>query len=373
MPRYWPIRAFDEPARTRTLERLLDLRRALDQKVAATRANNLLLATWNIRDFDSNSFGHGPRLPESLHYISEILSHFDLIAVQEVNRDLGPLRRLLYLLGDEWSYIVTGVTEGVSGNGERMAFVFNTRRVSFTNLAGQIVLPRTRLVTTPGEDSGEGLQFARAPYIASFQAGWFKFNLCTVHIYFGSDSGERLQRRIEEIRRIVGHFQFLQQREVADYILLGDFNIMHPEHRTMEALVDNGFRIPASLQGFSTNLSQNRFYDQIAFMQHDKRLEFGSAGVFDFRDAVFRDADFEAYRDSMPPERRDFHESGNRRGQPRTEAEQRDYYNRQWITWQMSDHLLLWVELKVDFTNHYLESLKPGEVPLADLDADEDD
>ena len=27
--------------------------------------DSLLLATWNIRDFDSNRFGHGPRLPES--------------------------------------------------------------------------------------------------------------------------------------------------------------------------------------------------------------------------------------------------------------------------------------------------------------------
>lgn len=364
MPRYWPIKEYPDTDRVRILERILDLRAALDEKVALARPDSLLLATWNIRDFDSNKFGHGPRLPESFHYLAEIIARFDLVAIQEVNRDLAPLRRLLHLLGEDWDYIVTAVTEGVSGGEERMAFLFNTKRVRFTNLAGQVVLPRTRLVSSPGM-TGDGLQFARAPYLASFQAGWFKFNLSTVHIYFGKDSGDQLERRIQEIRRIAGHFKELQGKEPADYILLGDFNIVSPQHRTMEALNDNGFEIPAALQGFRTNLGKNKYYDQIAFRQHDRRLEFGSAGVFDFRDGVFREADFGAYHDRMPPHLRDFHVRGARKGQPRTEAEKRAYYNREWITWQMSDHLLLWVELKVDFTNDYLNSLRPGETPLA--------
>jgi endonuclease/exonuclease/phosphatase family metal-dependent hydrolase len=364
MPRYWPIRSYPNPVRKRTLERLLELRRVLDKKVAPIRSHNIMLATWNIRDFDSNKFGHGPRLQESFHYLAEIVSRFDLVAIQEVNRDLEPLRRLLHLLGPDWSYIVTGVTEGISGNDERMAFVFNTARVRFTNLAGQVVLPNTQLVTSGGA-AGSGLQFARAPYLASFQGGWFKFNLATVHIYFGEDSGPALDRRIDEIRKIARHFNNLQKKEVADYILLGDFNIVSPQHKTMEALRANGFTIPQPLQDFRTNLGADKFYDQIAFKQHDKRLEIGSAGVFDFRDAVYRDQDFDAYFDSMPPAKRDFHERGAKKGKPRNDAEKRAYYNREWITWQMSDHLLLWVELKVDFANDYLVSLMPGEEPLA--------
>ena len=239
----------------------------------------------------------------------------------------------------------------------------------FTNLAGQVVLPKAYLVTPTGGASNGGLQFARAPYVASFQAGWFKFNLCTVHIYFGKDSGAALERRIDEINKVAAHFKRLQAKEAADYILLGDFNIVSPEHRTMLALSRNGFKIPEPLQDFTTNLGKNKHYDQIAFKQHDKRLEFGSAGVFDFRDAVFRDddEDFNAYFKNMPPKQRDVHSSGRKKGQRRTKAEQRAYYSREWITWQMSDHLLLWVELKVDFTNDYLGSLKPNAEPLADL------
>lgn len=366
MPRYWQISKYRNPELNRTIERLLKLRKVLDTKVPPSQPDSILLATWNIRDFDSNRFGHGPRLQESFHYIAEIIARFDLVAVQEVNRDLEPLRRLLFLLGPEWDYIVTGVTEGISGNEERMAFLFNTNRVSFTNLAGQIVLPRARLVTVPGDTGGGGLQFARTPYIASFQAGWFKFNLCTVHIYFGSEHGEALGRRVDEIRQIAGHFKMLQEKEPVDYILLGDFNIVSPRHQTMEALVDNGFSIPDVLQNFKTNLSKNKYYDQIAFKHHDKRLEFGRAGALDFRDAVFGENDFDKYYNSMPAAFRDFHTRGNRKGTPRSDQEKREYYNKEWITWQMSDHLLLWVELKVDFTNHYIESLKPGRTPLAD-------
>jgi hypothetical protein len=86
--------------------------------------------------------------------------------------------------------------------------------------------------------------------------------------------------------------------------------------------------------------------------------------VLAYAGSVFRDddGDFAAYFDHMPPNLRDFEGAA-----PRSEAEQRAYYADQWRTWQMSDHLLMWVQLKVDFTEDYLESLKPGHEPLADL------
>lgn len=360
MPRYYQIKTYEEKLRKRILEKSLNLRMALDKSVPKVKPDSFLLATWNIRDFDSNKFGHGPRLPETYHYLAEIIARFDLVALQEINRDLKPLASLVWLLGPEWDYIVTGVTEGSGGNEERMAFVFNRNRIKFTNLAGQVVLPKDKLLTS------DGLQFARMPYVASFQAGWFRFNLCTVHIYYGNDSGPELERRIQEIEGIAQYFKRLNERESGDYILLGDFNIKSPEHRTREALVKNGFYIPPSLQSFTTNLSKDKYYDQIAFKQHDKRLEFGEAGVFDFREGVFGEDDFETYYEFMPPKFRDFHTKGKKKGRALSEAEKRDYYNKEWITWQMSDHLLMWTELKIDFTNAYLNSLLPGREPLAD-------
>ena len=38
----------------------------------------------------------------------------------------------------------------------------------------------------------------------------------------------------------------------------------------------------------------------------------------------------------------------------------KSYYKTKFRTIQMSDHLPLWVELKVDFSEQYLEELKQG-------------
>jgi hypothetical protein len=203
--------------------------------------------------------------------------------------------------------------------------------------------------------------------MVAFQAGWFKFNLCAVHIYYGDDSGPKLARRVREIREIAKFFAKRQQKEVEDYILLGDFNIVSPEHQTMQALEAEGFVVPANLKRERSNLKGDKHYDQIALKVSEKRLEIGASGVFRFATSVFRDTDddFAAYFDRMPAAKRDFHDRGSRQGQPRTPAEQREYYLEEWRSWQMSDHLLMWVQLKVDFTDAYLNSLRPGETPLS--------
>ena len=43
------------------------------------------------------------------------------------------------------------------------------------------------------------------------------------------------------------------------------------------------------------------------------------------------------------------------------------YYKTVWRSFQLSDHKPIWVELKVDFTNDYLDSLRPQKEPLADF------
>ena len=109
--------------RTRCAERLLAMRKRLRDVRSRKSEGSLLLATWNIRDFDSNYYKFGHRLPETFFYIAEIISCFDLVALQEINRDLSALNRVMEILGREWDYIVTDTTEGRGGNGERMAFV----------------------------------------------------------------------------------------------------------------------------------------------------------------------------------------------------------------------------------------------------------
>ena len=123
-------------------ERLLALRHDLRQKITdKRRADSLIVASWNLVAFD----GGRPRLDESFHYLAEIISCFDICALQEIKPDLGPLKRLIWLLGPNWDYFVTDAGHHEGANSERMAFVYNTDKVFFRKLVGEIVFPRSAL------------------------------------------------------------------------------------------------------------------------------------------------------------------------------------------------------------------------------------
>ena len=140
----------------RTAGRLLALRQALRGHIFTHRPDVvsqfdrddhkwLRIATWNIREFDSKKYGG--RMEESIYYIAEIISHFDLIALQEVRDNLQALENVMYILGhNDWDYIATDVTEGTSGNRERMVFVFNTKKVRFKNISGEITLEKNNRI-----------------------------------------------------------------------------------------------------------------------------------------------------------------------------------------------------------------------------------
>jgi endonuclease/exonuclease/phosphatase family metal-dependent hydrolase len=406
------------------------------------------IATWNIREFDSNSYGQ--RSQESKAYLAEIISHFDLVALQEIRHDLDALEDVKRLLGPNWGYIATDVTEGSSGNQERMAFLYNRDKVWFRNVAGELTLPKGSRVTDPFGDrfmieggpeldlpigeilqsptglktdtlasgktklkedveiplpagtkvtlpvdtilrfaknaqvpltSQDGIdipatahpklpgaaeivlppnsivggsqQFARTPFIVSFQTGWLKINLATVHIYYGSGKAGMEQRK-DEIRRLS---QLLSDRAKSDsdsdadsyFIALGDFNIVSRDHETMQALKTNDFMIPEPLQSIpGSNVKGDKFYDQIALWDGESkrrksytRIMPFRAGVFDFFEVVYRLDEENIYRPFMK-------KPGS--------AESYASYSA-WRTHQMSDHLPMWVELRIDFAEEYLQEV----------------
>lgn len=322
---------------------ILGLKKGMrDNKIPLkTTSDSLLLATWNLREFDSNKKKNGPRLEEAFYYIAEVISGFDIVALQEIGQDLGPLKKLLRILGPGWDFLVTDVTEGTSGNGERMSFVYDRSKVVFTNIAGEIVLPEKK--------KKDVRQFARSPYLVSFQAGWLKLNLCTVHIYYGS--GKTIQRRITEIGNISEFFKKRALKEKENYILLGDFNIVGRQDETMKALLKGGFRIPPELQKTKgSNLDKSKFYDQIVYRDKKGDIQFtGNAGVFDFYQHVFRDDEMKQYKF-------DYNMLRKHNGKKKVTKLTPKAFNL-WKTYQMSDHLPLWVEFKIDFSEQYLESL----------------
>lgn len=109
--------------------------------------NTLLLATWNLRDFGrKGARGYGERTLESLYYIAAFISAFDLVAVQEVNDDLDLFNTLRGILGRNWDFIATDTSPGKAGNDERMVFLFDTRKVRFRSIAGEITLLEEELI-----------------------------------------------------------------------------------------------------------------------------------------------------------------------------------------------------------------------------------
>ncbi|MDR0796940.1 MAG: endonuclease/exonuclease/phosphatase family protein [Tannerella sp.] len=366
MPYYKPIkRVKDQEERVRIAEKLLTLRSQLDDEIPQkTATETLLLATWNIREFGDN------RRTESLHFIAEIISRFDLVAVQEVARQLDGIVKLMSYLGPTWDYIVTDSSEGTAGGGERMAFIYDKCKVRFKNIAGELVLQQTNLIKANKKvnnkvtDMIEHLQFARTPFCVAFQAGWFQFNLATVHIYYGSATDTQIEeRRLKEIEKAVDFLSKRANDEGISYILLGDFNIPNCKTDYMKALQKKKFFVPDAIKVHPSNIGKSKHYDQIAFnikLEDDMDIfdkKNQKAGAFDFTKSVYTIDDFTIYRPFFSENALMIKDSKTKVLRLKTEEELKKYYLSDYRTFEMSDHLPLWVELKIDFSNQYLKGL----------------
>lgn len=356
---YYDVDKTRDPART--ADRLLQLRRnMIAEGIPPRNPDTTLIATWNIREFDSNAYG--ARSLECLYYMAEICSKFDIIAIQEVREKLEALDRVRKIMGKGWRYIVSDVSEGTPGNRERMAFLYDSNKVKFTGLVGEIVVPPIEV-----KENGKTVrydparQLYRTPFLVGFQSGWTTLQLCTVHILYGEDEADNPDRaqEISAVAKFLAARATEGQMEDANLVLLGDFNIYDPGDITMKAITDAGFVIPKELQDVpATNTGKKkRHYDQIAVMPQMWRMEMtGKAGVFDFYNTVYRDVpeDQAAY----VPEMGEAYNVSSK-GKARTKSGKTTYYRTYWRTHQMSDHLPMWIEIRSDYSKEYLQEFVP--------------
>jgi endonuclease/exonuclease/phosphatase family metal-dependent hydrolase len=300
--------SFDDPAAPPAVrQEMAGLRSALDTQVPRKRTlrRNLLVATWNIKDFCSltEKWQAGPadtpkRDQRALWAIAEIVSRFDIVALQEVGGDLRALRTLMKTLGPAWRFLMTDVSRGSAGGGERMAFVFDASRVELSGLAGELVVPPEWLDRIAPDALRR--QFARTPYAVSFQAGGATLILVTMHVLYGNAAAERVPE-LKAIAEWMADWARQVNRWHHNLVLLGDFNIDRHGDALWQAFTSTGLTVPPALHAVKRSIfadgaqpALDKFYDQIAWFVGGQGqlldLNLAAAGGFDFVPYLYRDS-----------------------------------------------------------------------------------
>ena len=307
------------------------------------------MASWNLKEF-----GHTTqRLEETYFYIAEIISAFDLVAVQEIKSTLNDLNLLMRLLGQEWGYLVNDITEGVDGNSERSAYIFNRKRVELAGLAGEIVLWDELTRNSPVK------QLKRTPYITGFRAGWKTFSMINLHLHPGDQDADLLYRRAEVTLLTQALQEKIRRGRMwnENLVLVGDFNLYKGANKddlTIAALSQAGYRQVEGLVGKDTNASQSDAYDRF-FLTSNKYFTLAkniqgkeNGDVFNPFKYVFRDGQEQVYKDVM----RTQYTGSKSLDDPATLA---SYYRNRWRRNQLSDHFLIWFEMVIDSSDEFLE------------------
>ncbi len=292
---------------------------------------SLIIGSWNLHKL-GRYFDHWTELEpgdrkspkrnlRSLAVIAEVIKRYDVIALQEIMADTSALRFIMeQFLGMHWAALLTDVTSGDKGLSERLAFIYDTRRVTLSGLSGELVLK-------PASDGLFVQQFDRTPYMVGFRAAGEHFTLLTAHIRYGENSADRLpeirkfaQHTAEEIRDRTRKGYSLEEPNL---IVLGDFNIdKRVGNPLFDAFIETGLWVPESLRNLKTTAGKSaKYYDQIAWFRDDFELRpTGAAGTIDFAGAVFPELSL---------------------GQ---------------MSHRVSDHLPLWVELATDRSEEAMAS-----------------
>ena len=279
------------------------------------------IATWNIRHW-----GQKKRKKCSLHFIAEILNQFDLISVVELRRNVSELKYVLDLLGEYWDVVFSDYIPDAGGNKERIAYIFDTRAVQFTGMAAETDGPRKKNRTTGVYEPK--FSWWRKPYMASFKAGSFDFVALSVHIQWGTKAGRK--KALEELAKWVKSYMKDEYRVDRDIILMGDFNIDSFKSELYKAISKYGLRAPDAIiqSEFGSNLAKEKRYDQI--LHHP--VQTGSVftdhgGVVDY---------YKGNHKSLLPYK---------------------HLTKYEFTYELSDHLPLWVQLNIDTADEEVDQL----------------
>lgn len=293
-------------------------------KIPSSKLDETLnIATWNIR-----VFGGKPRTEAAIHYLAEILGQFDIIGIVELRENLEDLARVLKILGPYWRAVYSDMIPDPGGNRERIAYLYDKRAATFNGLAAEANEPRKK----KGLEYLPEKSFWRAPYVASFRAGNFDFVVLTTHVRWG-DSDTARTAELAMLADWIEGKRREKYSEDKDIIVMGDFNIPSRTDDMFRAITKHGLQIPNALLGceHGSNLEKDKRYDQILHYSNYPTNFTNSGGVLDFYIGP------QHVKELFP-----------------------DGLTKSAFTYQMSDHLPLWMQINTDIDGQQLEQIIRG-------------
>jgi endonuclease/exonuclease/phosphatase family metal-dependent hydrolase len=255
-----------------------------EARVPRRKSGRLLVASWNIARLGGNE-----RRDEDYKLLATMIGWFELVALQEVRDNLAGLRAIQANLPRPFRVLFSDS----AGNNERMAFVYDSRKVSPLEEIGEIGFSPRELAAVRKAKVGRPFQsFDRTPHLAAFEAERARFLLANVHLYYGSAT--ELARRAAEAFAVASWAERRQGEKhtyTKNVLALGDFNLPRadPTDAIYQALVTKGLRVPKDVATrIGTNLSGGKQYDQVVFLPEAEGL-LRESGVVRFDDVLFRD------------------------------------------------------------------------------------
>ena len=256
------------------------------RKIPEKSEGKLLLASWNIANMGDTK---QVRRTKDVKIIAEILSWFDLVAIQEVKENLSDFEKVRSYLPTNYDMVLSDQ----AGNDERMVFVYDSDRVERLELAGEVAIPPSdhryiKLDFTEQKFRG----FDRNPYAVAFSCGNKEFTVVNAHLYFGNDNAHSRNRRALE-GYALGRWADLRDKRSDAYsdnvIVIGDLNMPAAVtgDKIYDAFTDRGLHIPKHQTRIGTTITEGKHYDQLAFLPGDAGQLFLKDGVFDFDGCIF--------------------------------------------------------------------------------------
>lgn len=259
---------------------------------------HLLLAAWNIANLGAPD---QVREPACFELIAEIISSFDLVAVQEVRDDADAgIRRLRAELPDSWDLVFSET----GGNDERMAFLWDTDVIRRGQLIGKVTFEPDELERA----GGAGFRaFSRTPYIGTFHRGKLAMMIVSVHSFFGEPKDPiDMARRLAETKAMAWWCEQAvndPQAYTPDVLAVGDMNTpseddMALAEEMLNELRERGLFAPRYEKDgddtvletqIGTAVRSENHYDQLLFYPKNTEADLVAHGVFDFDATIFPD------------------------------------------------------------------------------------